>query len=1058
MRSILFAASFAFLFGTPTFSQTILYAGDIAFCAFHATNTGTHWANDGFAFVLLEDVQTATTITFTDAGFVGGAICPNESELQWTTTGSLSAGTVITIEGTNASQGTVTGSVLGLNQNGDQIIAYQSTRYLSAISNSGWLAICNSQCTGNAGTTCLPSGLTNGVHAVDASAGGSSVFNGYYNGLANGTKSALQQALNDPANWQTASTELAQNFPSSFTVSAPLVNPPQAFSVQTFSSNRIDLSATANAAGDSVLIAVNSNSAFGIPSGMYTVGNSLSGGGTVHYLGLASGVNPDLNLSAETQYFYKIWSVNNGQYSNALVGSATTSGNLSAGDISFTAFNADSTDGFAFITWVDLPAGTSFWFTDAAWNDSSFSSSEGDLNWTTASAVSAGSVIAIEDFSGGTASTNLGIVNAGNLGYPNLEDANEVLYLYTGQARQPATFLAAFANSGYSASNGELTGTGLTAGQEAVLYTNNHDIFQYNGSRSGSTVAAFKNLVWDNTQWLSENGTGNQANNAITPDAPLDATAFTFQDFVYNGSWNTNPQGVATLADNISIQSGSVNFSGNITCKNLTIASGASLTVQTGQTLTLAGDLTNNGSLTLENAASLRQLQAADNNSGSGTYAVDREINVPTHRRFSFYSAPLSLVQMGDVFTGSNTTDFYKFDVASQAFASQSPTESAVSGKGFITTPTVQTPPSTSPVIETFTFDNQRGGILHNGPISYQAGAVNQGDFVLTGNPYPSPISAVAFVDANSQIEGALYFWNHTTAPDGNNDNTDSDYAVWNFTGATGNTAELPDDYIQSCQGFMVEATSSSAALDISFLNSMRTVIGNNTQFFKNGAGTRQRLWLNLSSDSLQDRLLLGFLLEATDGYNRLYDAAKRTTRPYFSFYSLLETQPMAIQGLGALNGSKLIPLGFAVDQAQNLSLQLDSLTNWPNAHEIWVVDSLLQIRHNLQQSAYHFSAAAGTYEQRLYLQVGPANVALEESRPLRSDVWLRKDWLQVRPALSIKVVAIYSTQGKRYRQWTVPPRKQYQFDVSDLPAGVYLLKMQRTNGASETQRFLKAP
>lgn len=101
-------------------------------------------------------------------------------------------------------------------------------------------------------------------------------------------------------------------------------NNPTGFSATSVGSSRIDLSWGKNPSGDNVMVAWNSSPAFGVPSGTYSIGNAIAGGGTVLYSGSATNFS-HTGLTSGNTYFYKAWSVHNGtSYSSGLTASATT--------------------------------------------------------------------------------------------------------------------------------------------------------------------------------------------------------------------------------------------------------------------------------------------------------------------------------------------------------------------------------------------------------------------------------------------------------------------------------------------------------------------------------------------------------------------------------------------------------------------------------------------------------------------------------------------------------------------------------------------------------------
>ncbi len=104
---------------------------------------------------------------------------------------------------------------------------------------------------------------------------------------------------------------------------------PVTFDATTISSSAIDLTWTANAGNDSVMIAFSTSIPFATPSNgfAYWVGGGIAPGQTIIYRGLASGTPyHHTGLAVNTKYYYKIWSYNSANlYSSpGLLDSATT--------------------------------------------------------------------------------------------------------------------------------------------------------------------------------------------------------------------------------------------------------------------------------------------------------------------------------------------------------------------------------------------------------------------------------------------------------------------------------------------------------------------------------------------------------------------------------------------------------------------------------------------------------------------------------------------------------------------------------------------------------------
>lgn len=210
---------------------------------------------------------------------------------------------------------------------------------------------------------------------------------------------------------------------------------------------------------------------------------------------------------------------------------------LTAGDMAFTAFNADE-DGFALVALTDLAADTTVYFTDNEWNGlalgsgGAFNTGESYSVWHTGGlTISAGTVIrfsavdnktnmaaSVGSFSRETVSgnSNWGLANSG-----------ETLYAYLGtNASTPTAFLAAITNGSFT-SDGSLDGTGLTEGVDAIRLNTlvpsaTPDFGEYVGSRDGAaSFADYLPLLANAANWTVDTVNGSYA--STVPDT----TAFT---------------------------------------------------------------------------------------------------------------------------------------------------------------------------------------------------------------------------------------------------------------------------------------------------------------------------------------------------------------------------------------------------------------------------------------------------------------------------------------------------------------------------------------------------
>jgi uncharacterized protein len=253
---------------------------------------------------------------------------------------------------------------------------------------------------------------------------------------------------------------------------------------------------------------------------------------------------------------------------------------LAAGSIAFVGFNADGTDNIAFVALADISVGETIIFEDNEWNGTAFvDTNEGAFSWTATVSVTAGTVVRIDNIGSGTITANVGTATspvAGRGSNRGVSGDNEVIYAYQGTATAP-TFITAIANSGFSATTGLLTGTGLTAGTNAIdlsTVDTGADIASYNGLRTGqSNFSAYGTLINNPNNWVTQNASGDQGADGTAPDLPFDATAFTLN------AVSTNP------TVNLAVSSSSGTESGTTA---ITVTATASAAVTGNQTVALS--------------------------------------------------------------------------------------------------------------------------------------------------------------------------------------------------------------------------------------------------------------------------------------------------------------------------------------------------------------------------------------------------------------------------------------------------------------------------------------
>ncbi len=449
--------------------------------------------------------------------------------------------------------------------------------------------------------------------------------------------------------------------------------------------------------------------------------------------------------------------------------------------------------------------------------------------------------------------------------------------------------------------------------------------------------------------------------------------------FENNKNWNN---GLPDIYREIIInQDYNSNIYGNIEACNLTINKNISVDINANNYLSIQNNLTVNGTLNILHEGSLLMTNNLGTINNNGNININKTTTTLKKYDYTYWSSPIKNAILEEVFVASPQNSFFKFDAQNYLDADNDGYDDDVnawqiaSGKMEVGKGYTAMAPNTSP------FENSQSvifiGVPNNGnltsPIYLSNDNTNEDDdWNFIGNPYPSAINASLFLnDENNKntINGSIYFWTHNTSATGNKYDSD-DYAMYtvNTGGIMANTkGTIPTGFIASCQGFFVEAKQQG---NIEFNNAMRVKTGNDNFFKSNKAKgknhsatseyiEKDKVWLNLyNEEGAFSQILIGFLKGATTAYESNFDGLRFSGNDYLSFFSIVENQQLAIQGLPPFKGDETVSLGFSskIEETVTLKIGIDHLEGNLKEQNIYLIDNLLNKTHNLSLNDYEFT------------------------------------------------------------------------------------------------------
>lgn len=505
---------------------------------------------------------------------------------------------------------------------------------------------------------------------------------------------------------------------------------------------------------------------------------------------------------------------------------------------------------------------------------------------------------------------------------------------------------------------------------------------------------------------------------------------------------------------------------------NLTTASICSCTINTGKTVTLLSgntlsidfDYSGLGTLVLNDTAAL--YQDDDEIVNDGIVHVIRKSSPVLKYDYTYWSSPVENQKLIDVSPKTLTDKFFSYNYLLQKWNIESPSNSMVSGKGY----SIRGPQDFSATAAS-KFEAVFKGTPNNGKISLDVGDADT--FNLIGNPYPSAINADLFLDKNSEnIKGTLYFWTHNT-PITKYEYASDDYAVYNLLGGVGTRRALssgvnetiPDGTIASGQAFFAASKNGGT---VEFNNSMR-ITGRNSIFFKSDTNSKNkeksgieknRIWLNLeNTKGAFKQILIGYIQGKSYLTPDQYNAESLNGNEYVDFYSIQEDRNLVIQGSDLpFTVSDSISLGYNTTVEGDFTISIDHVDGLFEKLNVYLEDKTLEVIHNLQAGSYLFRTSKGIFKERFIMHYNDRNLKNKNFGKPEDDILLSvKDRLvKVEAAKErIQEIDVFDISGKRIYTKKRINQSEFQLPCLQLSEQILLLKITLENDYTAIRKIV---
>ncbi|MBR9845552.1 MAG: T9SS type A sorting domain-containing protein [Algicola sp.] len=343
---------------------------------------------------------------------------------------------------------------------------------------------------------------------------------------------------------------------------------------------------------------------------------------------------------------------------------------------------------------------------------------------------------------------------------------------------------------------------------------------------------------------------------------------------------------------------------------------------------------------------------------------------------------------------------------------------------------------------------------------------INANEQSLLGNPYPSAIDTVRFLNDNLTLFDTLYFWVDGGCTTHALTEYLGGYAMRNLTGGivpsvaspvilgTGdsNNIEAPEAFVEIGQGFFVDAYGSGM---VTFNNSHRTFITEQSLETRE-AETPLNQYIRIGYENPQGfhrQLLLGFLpdSDADLNYNPGYDAVLKQHRENDLYFVIEndEEKKYAIQGVNSFNDTIEIPLGILISEVGSHRILLDEVENFE--HTVYLKDNVLNSFHNLSNSNFTVNLPTGNHLNRYSIVFSnQETLAVNDDAASHMDIFYngnKQIIVNNINRLEIKTIKIFNVVGQEILQLNSNLNHQERLQIPfNNNQGIYLIQVETDN------------
>ena len=456
--------------------------------------------------------------------------------------------------------------------------------------------------------------------------------------------------------------------------------------------------------------------------------------------------------------------------------------------------------------------------------------------------------------------------------------------------------------------------------------------------------------------------------------------------------------------------------------QDLVIGSGAVLTVSAGSYLTVGGNYSNSGTVTLESTSSAYSQLKISGGTATGNVVQSQYLEAGSH----LISSPVS---QGFTTTSGTSAQLYSYDATAGNWATIG-ANTTTAGLGFAARVDASQIPFLTAAASASVTGTPNTSMTHT--LGYfgsnsLAGGSGTG-WNLIGNPYTCGLdwSTVSLTNVNS----AFYIWDPST----------TSYKYYSLGGIT--NAVIPP-----MQAFWVQATQAGAS--ISTTMATNGSVSSSPTYYKTVPDNLIVTVTKAGDSATTDRLWVANIQGTGDGFDGAYDAWKMTNGPTMPNVFTWDLGERIAINATEIDAAKVLPMGFSYAvAATKFGVSLEQVTGG-QYYDVYLEDKLTGSYHDLNQSDYSFTHQGWTQEgPRFALHFSLSTVGVEEPNAAdRFVAYQNQDRIVLRSSeTGFSAYRLYGLNGQELSRGPLIPGMQSI--AAPTSAGLYFIEAYGPQGS----------